>query len=350
MKEIKQIREIDIVGEVKKVFKEWKLLLVYVIVGAIIGVIVALSTPKSYTASVVLAPEVSSGGLGMSESLGDLASSFGIDLGNKSSVDAIYPELYPEIFASTDFVLSLFNVPVRLKDDERPRTYVQHLLKDTKAPFWSYPKMWLSEWLKKKPKNGGAAAKDSFKISEMDDELCQAIRSTISCQVDKKTSVITINVADQDPLVAAILADTLQLRLQEYITNYRTQKARIDYEYYKKLYAESHEQYIQAQKAYASFADANQEMVLQSYKSKLEELENELQLSYNVYARISAQMQNAKAQIQERTPAFIIIEKARMPYKASSTPRSLIVILFVFLAVMIDALWVCFLRDRKKKA
>lgn len=40
----------------------------------------------------------------------------------------------------------------------------------------------------------------------------------------QKTSVISISVMDQDPMVAAILADTLQSRLQQYITEYRTKK------------------------------------------------------------------------------------------------------------------------------
>lgn len=349
MEEKKETKEIDVVAESKKVLKEWKLLLKIIGVGAVMGIIIALATPKQYTANVVLAPEMSSGGLGMSESLGDLASSFGIDLGSKSSMDAIYPELYPEIFASTDFVLNLFNVPVRLKEDNSVRTYQNHLLKDTKSPFWNYPKAWLIQLLKEKDNQKGRSQRDPFKLSKNEDELCKLIRGSISCLVDKKTSVITINVVDQDPLVAAIIADTLQSRLQEYITSYRTQKARIDYNYYKKLYAESKTQYLKAQRLYASYSDANQDITLQSFRAKQDELENEMQLRYNVYTQMSAQLQNAKAKIQERTPAFTVIEKAKMPYKASSAPRLLIVAIFIFFGVIVDGLWVCFIRDFLKR-
>jgi len=348
MEEQKKTREIDVVAEARKVLGEWKLLLKAVGIGAVAGVVVALASPKEYTANVVLAPEMSSGGFGMSESLGSLASSFGIDLGGRSSADALYPELYPEIFASTDFVLGLFDVPVRLKEGGGVRSYKEHLKKDTKTPFWRYPMILARKLLAGKAETGDSGA-DPFKISKDDDKLCEAIRGAISCLVDNKTSVITIAVQDQDPLVAAIMADTLQSRLQEYITSYRTKKARNDYDYYKKLYEESKAEYIRAQQAYASYADANQDVILQTVKAKTDNLENEMQLRYNTYTQMAVQLQVAGAKIQERTPAFTMIEKATMPHKASSMPRSFIVALFMLLAVAIDSLWVCFIRDFMKK-
>ena len=100
----KSTKEIDVIGIIKKVWSAKTSLYISICISAIIGIVVALNTPKDYTSTVVLAPELSSGGLGMSSSLNDMASTFGIDLGSKSSIDAIYPEIYPEIFASSDFV------------------------------------------------------------------------------------------------------------------------------------------------------------------------------------------------------------------------------------------------------
>ena len=93
--EEKKTREIDLLGLVEKVLKEWRLLLKFIAVAAVIGVIVALNTPKYFKAEVILAPELSSGGLGLTDNLADMAANFGIDLAGKSSMDAIYPELYP---------------------------------------------------------------------------------------------------------------------------------------------------------------------------------------------------------------------------------------------------------------
>lgn len=345
------MKEIDVIGLIKKVVNEKKSLMISIIAGAVVGVIIALSTPKIYTADVLLAPELSSGGLGLSENLADMASSFGIDLNSSGkTMDALYPEIYPEILSSDDFVYGLFNIPVRLKNDDTPRTYINHLKKDTKFPFWNYPRIWIAKLLKKNDDGKkGKSKTDPFKMPKIETEFCHSIARSITCLVDNKTSVISISVTDQDPLVAAIVADTLQQRLQEYITKYRTQKARNDFDYYSKLYSDAKIKYKKAQAAYAGFSDANQDVVLERIVARRDEMENEMQLAFNLMNQMSTQMQTAKAKIQERTPAYTMIKSAKMPYTASGMSRAMIVLITIFLAVAGDSFWVVFLKDFMKK-
>ncbi|MCM1078151.1 MAG: Wzz/FepE/Etk N-terminal domain-containing protein [Bacteroidales bacterium] len=353
MEKAKETKEIDIIALTTTVLKDRKSLTISVIAGIILGLIIAFSSPKTYTADVVLAPELSAGGIGLSGNIADMASQFGIDIGKAGkSMDAIYPEIYPEILTSNDFVHKLFTVPVRLKNDDTERTYFEHLTRDTKIPFWQYPKIWITEALKPKdPVGNGKGKVDRFKVSRLDEEMCKAISLSIGCTVDKKTSVITITVTDQDPLVAAIMADTLQQRLQNYITTYRTKKACNDLEYYTKLHAEAKEKYQKAQNAYANYCDANQDVLLESYIAKRDELENEMQSAFTVMNQMSIQMNSAQAKIQARTPAYTIIKSAKMPYKPSSMSKIMILILTVFFAVMADAAWVLVIKDflMKKK-
>lgn len=320
---------------VKRMVRKPKQIALVAVISAAVGVVVALNTQKQYTASVVLAPEMSGGGMGLSSSISDMASNFGIDLGSASKgLDAIYPEIYPELFTSYDFIRSLFTVPVRTKEDNKEKTYLDHLIKDTKIPFWDYPKAWLIAKLEagERAKNKAAAGKaDPFRLSQDDYELCDNITNNIKCLVDKKTSVITITTTDSDPLVAAILADTLQRRLQTYVTDYRTKKSRQDCAYYQKLYEESQAKYKKVQKEYATFCDANQNVVLESVKVHTDELENELQLAFNTMSQFKTQLQAAEAKVQERTPAFTIVSEPKMPYKSSSMPRKFIVLLFIIL-------------------
>lgn len=51
--------------------------------------------------------------------------------------------------------------------------------------------------------------------------------------------MISISVEAQDPLICATLTDTVQNRLQQFITDYRTSKARKDLEYYQELCSEA---------------------------------------------------------------------------------------------------------------
>jgi uncharacterized protein involved in exopolysaccharide biosynthesis len=173
-------------------------------------------------------------------------------------------------------------------------------------------------------------------------------KQVLACLIDKQTSIITINVTDGDPQVAAIMADTIQKRLQQYISRYRTQKARNDLEYSKKIFIESKAQYTKAQEVYAGYADANIDPILESIKGKQESLENEMQLRYNIYNQAAMQLQTAKAKVQEHTPAFTIIQQATVPIKASSFPRSGVVIIFMILGVVANAIWIIFGQNLHK--
>ena len=348
--EEKKSKEIDVLALVLAVLRDWKTLAIFASTAALIGIIVAFSTPRTYTSQVMLAPELSSGGIGLSSNMADLASTFGINMNKNSSVDAIYPEIYPDIFSSTDFVKALYDIKVRLKDDDTPRTYYQHLTKEMKAPFWTYPMVWIEELRAKAAAGEGRAGKeDPYKITKQDAEICEAISSLIVCEVDKKTSVITISYTDQDPLVASIVADTLQRRLQEYITAYRTKKARVDYEFYKGQAAQLRLQYERARNYYVSFADANKEAVLESVVRKSEEKENDMQQKYDSYKSMLNSMRQANSKIQENTPAFTILQRAVMPHKPSSRPRIVTILTFILLGIIADAAWVLLIKKNISK-
>ena len=120
-------------------------------------------------------------------------------------------------------------------------------------------------------------------------------------------------------------------RLQVFITNYRTQKARNDLAYMQQLFAEAREQYVMARQQFAAFSDANQDVLLQSYRSKQDDLENDMQLKYNAYSQVYDQLQLSKAKVQERTPAFTVVQSASVPIKHSNKSKISVLLTFMFL-------------------
>jgi uncharacterized protein involved in exopolysaccharide biosynthesis len=183
------------------------------------------------------------------------------------------------------------------------------------------------------PKPGHKA--DSKHLTKKEYDIVKSIIGKINCSVDKKTNVITIEVKDQDPQIAATIADSAQMHLQRTITDYRTKKARIDLEYMQKLFDEAHKEYTKARQKYASFGDANSKVVLQSVQSKLDDLENEMQLKYTIYQQVVEQLQLAKAKVQERTPAFTIVQEASVPVKHSSRPKIVTLIIWMILGFLL---------------
>ena len=191
--------------------------------------------------------------------------------------------------------------------------------------------------------------KNHFCLTKEQSSVCTLFRSRVSCIVDKKTSVISISFEDNDPVVSAIMADTILSRLQQYIIQYRTKKSRIDVSYYEKLFNTAKQEYEEARRKYAKTADASTNVVMASYQSKVDELENDMQLKYSVYQQMTKQLNIARAKLQERMPAFSVIQEASIPLKASSFPRSLMVIGYMILGAILCALWIMYLREAVNK-
>ena len=153
----------------------------------------------------------------------------------------------------------------------------------------------------------------------------------------------------QDPLISATLTNTVMEKLQDYITAYRTNKARIDLEYTERLYKESMENYYKAQQVYAVYMDRNQNISLRSAQTQQERLKNEMELAFNVYNQTAQQLQVAKAKVQEDTPVYTVVEAATVPLKPSKPLKPLILIGFVCLAGVGSCGWIRFGRDLKKE-
>ena len=179
-----------------------------------------------------------------------------------------------------------------------------------------------------------------YLLTKDEDKILEAVRDNISLRVDKKTGIITINTRAQDALICKTLADSACARLQTFITDYRTKKACVDEEHYKQLMEEAKASYEKARRAYAGYSDAHSEIVLESYRSKQNDLENEMQLRYNTYTTMTAQYQAAQAKVQERTPAFTMLKGATVPIKPTGPKRMFFVAGMLIFATIITSLYV----------
>ncbi len=316
----------------------------------VLAVIYAMSLPKTYRCTVMLAPELSSSS--RSGSLSSIASSFGIKLGSGSlgNSEALFPTLYPDLMNSVAFRTSLFPITVQREDDSTHTvmTYYDYLKDGQKSPWWSMGIKAVFDGIKslfpQKEKEEPAEV-DPFRLTKKQFAIAKAISKKVVCDVDKKTLVITIDVVDQDPLIAATMADSVQVRLQKFITDYRTHKARVDLEYNQKLYVEAQERYEEARRRSAAFSDANQKLFLESVRSERTKLENEMQLQYRTYSQIAAQLQLAEAKVQEETPAFTILQPASVPLKKSGPDRKKIVLAFLFLGFIGTTAYMLYKED-----
>lgn len=325
----------------RSIKKNWRKYIVPMCVTMVLTAVIVFSMPRYYSVKVMLAPESNGGASGMS-GLGSLASMAGINLSSLNSEDAIIPMFYPDLMKSTDFIVSLLDTQVETSKGTFKGCYADYLTKACKATWW--------DMLFAKTKNAISSEKredlprdktgnlsiNPFKLTKKQDEIVRAARGSLSCSVDKKTDVITITTTAQDPMVAALLADSVMQDLQDFIINYRTKKAKNDLAHYQNLLEQASKAYEKKQQEYAAYADANQDVILASYKVKEEKLENELQLAFNTYSQLRTQVQLAESKVMERTPAFTVLQNASVPVKPTGPKRMITMaamLLLCFIAV-----------------
>lgn len=335
--------QIDWMGILRQLLAIRKKLYIAAAVGVVLGILIALGTPKQYTVSITLSPEMGSGKSG--SGLASMAASFlGGSIGSDSP-DALNATLAPDIVASTPFLLELFDARVVSQDQQIDTTFTAYL-DEQKSSWLGYvlkaPGMAISgikSLFTDEEEKTATIQEGAIELNEEDAKKLEGLRKQISADVDKKTAITTLSVTLQDPKVTATIADSVVSKLQQYITAYRTSKAKEDCQYLEKLYKERQQEYYDAQQRYARYVDANSNVVFQSTMAERERLQNDMNLAYQVYSQVAQQLQVARAKVQEEKPVFAVVEPAVVPLDPSGISRKVIVLGFLFLAVAFTGAW-----------
>lgn len=343
---ISKAPEIDLMVYVKKLWLARKQLIKVAGVSAILGLIIAFSLPPMYKVEVTLAPE---SGKNSGNELSGMASMLGLSgMNGGMDADALTVSLFPDIVESTPFILELFDVHVKTLHGDVDTTLVSYF-EHKKAPWWGVivelPGKLRNLFSSSSNDKEEMMALDPFQLTREQMSIVTGLREAITAEVDKKSGITTVGVVLQDPLVTAIVADSVVAKLQKYITSYRVSKAQQDCNYLEQLYKERQQEYYVAQQNYANYMDANKNVILQTVLTEGERLQNEMSLAYQVYSQVANQLQVARAKVQEAKPVFAVVEPASVPLHPSGTSKKMILIGFVFLAVIGASAWILFGRD-----
>ena len=343
--------ELDLMDILRKLIGIRKTIYKAAGVGLVIGIIVAISIPRQYTVEVTLSPEMGSvkGG-----GLSGLAASFlGSEVSMGDGTDALNTSLSPDIVSSTPFLLELSTMKIAGIKDEA--TTLNTYLDEESSPWWNYvigfPGMVIGgvKSLFAEEENESRAlnriSQGTIELSKKESKKIEILKEMIVAAVDKKTSMTSVAVTMQNPRAAAVVADSVVKKLQEYIIDYRITKSKEDCIYLEKLFKERQQEYYSAQQKYADYLDSHDNIILQSVRAEQERLQNDMSLAYQVYSQVASQLQVARAKVQEEKPVFAIVEPAVVPLEPSGTSRKIYVLVFVFLSVCVVISWNLFGRD-----
>lgn len=337
-----QTADIDWQLYLNKVWKARKFIVVFTAIFMLLGLVRAFTMKRTYNCTVTLAPELSNNKT--SSGLSGLANMLGVGGMNMTgTTDALNFMFYPNIVSSTPFLTSIMEIPVCDPKEEVDTTLVGYI---TGKPGFS-----IMEFIGLATDSIDSRENtiDNFHLTKKQGRIIEYLTKAITADVDKKTGEITISVTMNNPIVAATVADSVCSKLQAFITDYRTKKAREDLQYYQKLADEAYAKYKKTTNAYAYYQDHNHGLILNTLISEGSRLQNEASIATQVYTQMKQQAEMARAKVQEEKPIFAAIQPATVPLKATNS-RLKVLIMFTFVGFVLSIVWKLFGYDYWNKA
>lgn len=336
--------EIDLIDVVKKLFekKRCRFVIRWGIIGMVVGLVIAFSIPKEYISETKITPELTSSSQRKMSGLGTIAAIAGISTGSLASDgDAISANLYPEVIKSVPFIVELFSIEVTSRDGEINTTLYDYMLNEQKSPWWSHvmalPFRALGAVvglvLPNEEKSGDSSINPNA-LNKEQTAIFNAIQERLSISLDQDNFMINVAVTMQDPKIAFDIVNVVTTNLQAHVFEYRTKKAQHTLDYTQTIYNEAKLRYYQAQEQHADFSDKNKNVTSSRYLSEFKRLENEMNLAYSIYAELASSLESAKLKVQEETPIYAVVSPATIPYKAAKPSKLMVLITFIFLAVV----------------
>jgi len=331
---------IDLIALLKQIYQGRKLIILSAVVAAILGVVVVLVTPNTYTSGATFIPQTG-GDSKPSSSLSGLASLAGINLGGMDGGSEIPTTLYPQIVSSIPYRMELMNSPVSKDSGQTLRDYLNENYLESSSGLGLVKKytIGLPGTLLKALRGSSEAISDDgdiFQISEEDKYLFELLSEKLTIALNEKEGFVTLAFSDEDKFVAAKVAERAKELLQERIIAFKNQSARELLDFTTKQYQENKTSYEALQDSIAIFKDQNLNISSSLYQNRLDRLERELNIASAVVEQLASQVEQAKLQVNKDTPVFTIIEPVTVPFERSAPKRSLIVVIWTFLGVVLS--------------
>jgi uncharacterized protein involved in exopolysaccharide biosynthesis len=331
--------EIDLLALAKTLWEGRKTILKFIGAGIILGLVFALLSPKEYTASSTMVPQVSSSSSKLG-GLSSLAAMAEFNLGNTSTADALSPMIYPQIMQSIPFQLELMNSKFDCPDVDHPISLFEYYTEYQKAGVPGTIKKYtlglpfvLLKAIKGQPEPIalGDSGSKLITLTQDQDNVRKTLSEQLSLDVNDKDGYITLSANFSDPLLAAQVAQKAQSMLQEYITKYKLEKAADQLRFIQARYEEKKAEFEEAQHQLALFRDRNKNVSSALALTEQEQLQSQYNLAYSVYSELAKQVETAQIQVKEDTPILTVIEPVRVPIEKSKPNRPLILLIWIFL-------------------
>ena len=347
--------EIDITEILKKLWVKRSFIIKLTVAFLLLGLFVALFSPVQYTSTCTVVPQSgnSSGGGG----LGGVAAIMGVNLGTAMMTEGtLSPVMYPEIIKSVPFTREIMKTeviveksngqPITLYDYYTDKQYRDfNLLGAIKKYTIGLPGVLIGAIRGDKEPEivESSLIGDSntvFKLTEEEKRVYDAIQGAVQINPNSKDGYVTIGYVFPEAKVAAQVTDKIYRTLEEYVSQFKSEKLNDNLEFVEISYETARTDFLNAQDRLTAFQDANRVLSTASARSMEARLRNEYDIAYTIYRELATQREQAKIAVKENQTILTLVNPPVVPHEKSAPRRSIIIIGFLFLGVVVAVGWV----------
>ena len=347
--------EIDITEILKKLWVKRSFIIKLTVLFLLIGLFVALFSPVQYTSTCTVVPQ--SGNRSGGGGLGGVAAIMGVNLGTAMMTEGtLSPVMYPEIIKSVPFTREIMKTeviveksngqPITLYDYYTDKQYRDfNLLGAIKKYTIGLPGVLIGAIRGDKEPEivESSLIGDSntvFKLTEEEKRVYDAIQGSVQINPNSKDGYVTIGYVFPEAKVAAQVTDKIYRTLEEYVSQFKSEKLNDNLEFVEISYETARTDFLNAQDRLTAFQDANRGLTTASARSMETRLRNEYDIAFTLYRELATQREQAKIAVKENQTILTLVNPPVVPHEKSAPRRSIIIIGFLFLGIVVAVGWV----------
>jgi len=332
-----------IIAYIKDYWLEKRLILKVVGFFFVLGIFVAIFSPKEYRSKTSFVTQISSDEK-MGSGLKNIAALIGVNFSDESEAKDLPVYLYPKLFNSLSYRRELLKTPIFIKGLDSTVSLEEYYSKIKKPDIVSLAKKYtigLPGLILNKFK---AESVPQFKIdslnyiTEQELNLISILEKSVEFAVDESDGTIYISVSMPENVAAAQVTENAKYLLQKKIIEYRIKKAKIKFDLINKQAEIKKESFKDIQTDLAQHIDKNLFNLTQSSQVGKQRLEFDYNLAYLIYYELETQKIRQQVKIQEDTPVFTTLQPSIVTIEPINDSAIIIIIKYALIGFIVSIL------------
>lgn len=301
--------------------RHWKVFVAVGVVAILSALLVSASIPEEYSAQVKISDERKETDI--------LLGLNNFSAWARGAINDRKGLRMPEVYAMTVTTKEFAELISKVKLEGYHTDYYHYILNHHKTPWWE-------KWM------------GYFKEPEKEhDRVIGIIQENIKSEASSIYNTTLLQVTDQDPVVAAMMVDTIRCRLEKRLKDHYYTRALRDLFQTREKMEMAELRFKKAQQAYNHFSDSHQDLTTPAALSQEDHLQAEYDAAFGAYNQACEQFRRAQALLEKQPSTFAVVKNATVPLKAAKPATIGYVMSFLFISLTFT-MWII-LGKRKYK-